>query len=85
MAIKRYKYEWSGSVFLTAGKRQMTHFCDPTDVDKLEAQLNRMRCCENCSAGPTSCRKTYGSEPEETRCHPKPGFPFYLAQWSMKE
>ena len=83
--IRRHEYKWTGSIFLCTGERRMTHFCDPADVDKLEEQIEKMKCCENCASGPRPCKKCYGAEPEETRCNPNPEFPFYMAQWEMKE
>lgn len=53
--------------------------CDALDI------MMAMRNCGNCIHGPTPCRKCYGSEPEATRCHPKKGFEFHMAQWEMEE
>lgn len=73
-------YKFPSIIWPLLGKySKVDNMCQALDI------MRAMRNCENCTHGPTPCRKCYGSEPEETRCHPKKGFEFHMAQWEMEE
>jgi hypothetical protein len=90
MAIERWCFRFFGFVLPITHEKDylMTELwddrCVQVEFNTGEVVTDKLRNCENCADGPKPCVKCYGSQPEDSRCHPIKGQEFYMAQWSAR-